>query len=194
MSKIYTFTHGRGRRTITYEKYSLEMARDLLDSIPDQAQRAVPRALKRAMIRGRYVAKSGVLDTYTIKSRDVDEFTKTFAYRDEAGFYMRSFQFSKERFKVRPTDPSTTGRNHKLVRVQIRKDGPMQKYEFAFKHQGHIFERVWVERLPLLFHRGPSLKGMVSGAKVADDVMEEMEKTFNERLEHEIDWALNGRK
>lgn len=192
MSASYIFRHGN--RKIKYEKYSLEMARDLLDSIPDQAQRAVPRALKRAMIRGRYVAKAGVLDTYTIKSRDVDEFTKTFAYREEAGFYMRSFEFSKERFKVRPTDPSTTGRNHKLVRVQIRKDSSMTTFSRVFKHNGHLFERVYDERLPLYFHRGPSLKGMVSGAEVADDVMEEMEKTFNERLEHEIDWALNGRK
>lgn len=181
-------------RRIHYERYNLKLARELLDSMPDKAKRAVPRALKRAMMRGRTVARQGVLDTYTIKRKDIDAFTRTYAYNDYAGFDMRSTMFSMERFKVRPTDRSTTGRNHKPVKAQIRKDRPIKTLSWTFKHNGHLFERRGDERYPLDFRRGPSLKGMVSGAEVADDVMEVMEKTFNERLEHEIDWALNGRK
>ena len=181
-------------RKIHYERYNLELARELLDSIPDKAKRAVPRALKRAMMRGRTVARQGILDEYTIKRKDIDAFTRIYAYNDYAGFEMRSTMFSMERFKVRPTDRSTTGRNHKLVKIEIRKGMGMTPYYWVFKHRGHIFERRGDERYPLDFLRGPSLKGMVSGSGVADDVMEVMEKTFNERIGHEIDWALNGRK
>lgn len=181
-------------RRIHYESYNLELARSLLDSIPDKAKRAVPRALKRAALSGRKVARQVILDTYNIKRKDIDAFTKTYAYSSQAGFSMRSTKFSMERFKVRPTDRSTTGRNHKLVKIEIRKGMGMTPYYWVFKHQGHIFERRGDARLPLDFLRGPSLKGMVSGSGVADEVMEVMEKTFNERIGHEIDWALNGRK
>ena len=181
-------------RYIRYEQYDLFLTNELLESIPDKAKRAVPRALKRAALSGRKVARQGILDTYNIKRKDIDAFTKTYAYSSQAGFSMRSTQFSKERFKVRPTDRSTTGRNHKLVKIEIRKGMGMTPYYWVFKHQGHIFERRGDERLPLDFHRGPSLKGMVSGAEVEDDVMEEMRETFNKRIGHEIDWALDGRK
>lgn len=161
-----------------YKQYDLFLTNALLESIPDKAKRAVPRALKRAALSGRKVTRQGILDTYTIKRKDIDAFTKTYAYSSQAGFSMRSTLFSKERFKVRPTDRNTTGRNHKLVKVQIRKDRPMEPFYFAFKHKGHIFQRYGDERLPLYFHRAPSLKGMVSAAVGEDEVLEEMQETF----------------
>ena len=174
---------------------SLERAEQYLAGVPGGAQKAVMRAMNRAIQGGATTAGREIAKAYTVK---VGQVRKTISIQRATKDNMTAIMTSKGRylsqasFQHRPQG-DTTGNKRKPVKVAIKK-GQMRNVERAFVWKGHIFQRVGAGRTPLDFLYGPSIPIMLSNDDVKNAVGDRISEDFEKRLEHETQRLLEGEK
>lgn len=170
------------------------------------AYRALNRTIDSAITQvGRIVPKS-----YSIKAREVKESFEGGIERPTlknltASITSRGHTLSMAHFPHTPKKPPAQKGKRYKVKVTIKKDGGQKVLNTSplpfvastgakspDKIQFNIFRREGEARLPIVVPRTLSIPQMITSDKVADQVQEQAVKKFNERLEHEIIWAMTS--
>lgn len=199
-SSSYTGDNLRGMVNVKFDEgatSALDRATKLLAGFPRGIEKATESALKRAGTRGNAMAAREVGKQYFLKSADFKKYTKSSQKVIKNGNEMavmlnfRGFHVPLIRFK---TSLTSSG----LIRTQVKKSesGEVLKHVFqAEMSSGHVglFERYGKDKLPIEQKFGPSVPQMMgANENLAGAVGEDIQKTFEERMEHEVNAILNG--
>ena len=200
MNSSYTGSDFRGMINVNLDNgaaSALDRATKLLAGFPDGVQKAAESALNRAGISGRAAAAREVGKQYYLKSSDFKKYTKSSQHVSRSGgditvsLNFRGFHVPLIRFKT-----VLTSSGHIRSQVLRNSSGDVLKHVFqAEMKSGHIglFERYGKSRLPIEQKFGPSIPQMMgANPELADAVGNDIEKTFAERMNHEILAAMNG--
>lgn len=201
MSSVYSGNNAQGMINVTLSEEAagstLDRATKLLAGFPDGIQKAAEAALKRAGTSGRATAAKEVGKQYYLSSGDFKKYTKSFQHVTKSGneitvsLNFRGYHVPLIRFKTSLTSAG-------LIRSQVKRSssGDILKHVFqAEMKSGHIglFERYGKLRLPIEQKFGPSVPQMMgTNTELADAVGKDIEKTFSERMEHEVLAVMNG--
>lgn len=176
---------------------ALDRATKLLTGFPDGVQKAAESALNRAGISGRAAAAREVGKQYYLRSSDFKKYTKSSQHVSRSGgditvsLNFRGFHVPLIRFKT-----ALTSSGHIRSQVLRNSSGDVLKHVFqAEMKSGHIglFERYGKSRLPIEQKFGPSIPQMMgANPELADAVGNDIEKTFAERMNHEVLAVMNG--
>lgn len=176
---------------------ALDRATKLLAGFPGGVQKAAESALNRAGISGRAAAAREVGKQYYLKSSDFKKYTKSSQHVSRSGgditvsLNFRGFHVPLIRFKT-----ALTSSGHIRSQVLRNSSGDVLKHVFqAEMKSGHIglFERYGKSRLPIEQKLGPSIPQMMgANPELADAVGNDIEKTFAERMNHEVLALMNG--
>ena len=176
---------------------SLERVSKLLAGVPDGVYRAVGSALKRAARHGLTVGMKIVSEEYAISQGELKARTRNIntVIKDAAGAYSITFGY---RGNVIPlikfdTKCGSDGRVH----TRVLRSNAQEALDNAFVTQvgGHtgVFEREGPERFPIRELFGPSaVQAFYAHEETTDKMDEEILKTYESRIEHEIMRVLNG--
>lgn len=200
MNSSYTGSDFRGIINVNLDNgaaSALDRATKLLAGFPDGVQKAAESALNRAGISGRAAAAREVGKQYYLKSSDFKKYTKSSQHVSRSGgditvsLNFRGFHVPLIRFKT-----ALTSSGHIRSQVLRNSSGDVLKHVFqAEMKSGHIglFERYGKSRLPIEQKFGPSIPQMMgANPELADAVGNDIEKTFAERMNHEILAVMNG--
>lgn len=201
MSSSYSGSDFRGMINVTLSEdgaaSALDRATKLLAGFPNGIEKAAESALKRAGTSGRAAAAREVGKQYHLKTTDFKKYTKSNQHVSKSGtditvsLNFRGFHVPLIRFKT-----SLTGSG--LIRSQVKRNssGDILKHVFqAEMKSGHIglFERYGKSSLPIEQKFGPSVPQMMgANTELADAVGKNIEKTFEEQMEHEVLAVMNG--
>lgn len=208
------------KQDITVDTKKLDRLTIELKGFEDKVGLAAYRALNRTIDGtitqvGRIVPKS-----YAIKPTEVKESFKGGIKRPtvkdlNASITSWGHTLSLAHFPHTPTKPPVTrmgfgagggvaGRAYK-VKVTIKKDGGRKTLNTSplpfiastgarspDKTQFNVFRREGKSRLPIVVPRTLSIPQMITNTKVADQIQEQAAQKFEERLEHEIIWAMTS--
>lgn len=169
----------------------IEKAVRMLDGIPGASDKAVARALNRALASGRTAGVREASKLYTAKQSDIRadfKDTKRASARDlSAGISGRGSNLPLTKFLYKPRK-DTTGANRAPVYAAVRKGGvkSLGGRAFVWEEIGNIFMRLGDTRLPIKKLTGPSIPGLLSNEQVADAVVDKLAETAEKRLAHEI--------
>lgn len=178
-------------------EYGLDRAAKLLAGISNGVYRAVGSAIKRAAQHGLTVGMRIVSEEYAISQGELKSKTKNIntVVKDGAGVYSVTFGY---RGNVIPlikfdTKIGVDGR----VQTRVLRSNARETLDQAFAAQmgGHtgIYEREGPERLPIKELFGPSaVQAFYAREETTDKMNDEIVKTYEERIEHEIMRLLNG--
>lgn len=158
-----------------------------------QYQAAVMRAMNRSALSGRQEAVSAIRDGYRVKANVVRRhFTITKAHLDEleALVSAKGNALPISAYAFRPK-ADTTGDKRKLVRVAIKKDGPLRPLPNAFVHNGQVYRRKGKASYPIELVYGPAIPMLADNDPVRDRVHERMIEAFSKRLDHEVERILD---
>ena len=176
---------------------SLDRVSKLLAGIPDGVYRAIGSALKRSARHGLTVGMKIVSEEYAISQGELKSRTKTIntIVKDSASSYQVTFGY---RGNVIPLIKFDTkfGADGK-VHTRVLRSSAQQTLENAFVTHvgGHtgVFEREGPERFPIRELFGPSaVQAFYAHEETTDKMDEEILKTYESRIEHEILRVLNG--
>lgn len=175
----------------------LDHATKLLAGFPDGVQKAAESALNRAGISGRAASAREVGKQYYLRSSDFKKYTKSSQHVSRSGgditvsLNFRGFHVPLIRFKT-----ALTSSGHIRSQVLRNSSGDVLKHVFqAEMKSGHIglFERYSKSRLPIEQKFGPSIPQMMgANPELANTVGNDIEKTFSERMNHEVLALMNG--
>lgn len=200
MNSSYTGSDFRGMINVNLDNgaaSALDRATKLLAGFPDGVQKAAESALNRAGISGRAAAAREVGKQYYLRSSDFKKYTKSSQHVSRSGgditvsLNFRGFHVPLIRFKT-----ALTSSGHIRSQVLRNSSGDVLKHVFqAEMKSGHIglFERYGKSRLPIEQKFGPSIPQMMgANPELADAVGNDIEKTFAERMNHEVLAVMNG--
>lgn len=200
MNSSYSGSDFRGMINVNLDNVAdsaLDRATKLLAGFPDGVQKAAESALNRAGISGRAAAAREVGKQYYLKSSDFKKYTKSSQHVSRSGgditvsLNFRGFHVPLIRFKT-----VLTSSGHIRSQVLRNSSGDVLKHVFqAEMKSGHIglFERYNKSRLPIEQKFGPSIPQMMgANPELADAVGNDIEKTFAERMNHEVLAVMNG--
>lgn len=167
-----------------------------LAGIPGGVQKAAASAMNRAAVSGRANAAREVGRNYTIKASDFKRYTQSSQHIQKSGnevsvgINFRGTHVPLIRFNTKITG---TG----LYKAQVRRDsaGDVLQHVFRAETKGYmgLFERTGPERLPIKQLMGPSVPQMMgANPKLANEISDNVRKTFEKRMEHEVVAILNG--
>lgn len=163
-----------------------------LGNMKYKAPMVIARALNRAAANAKSSASKKVRETYNVKSKDISSTIKILkANKNRLGAVVKSTGTKVSLIKFKVT-PKKRLKKQKKVKVAVKKDG-MKELNHAFIadiNGPKVFERVGKNRLPIKHLFGPSVPEMLGGKSVREFVEIESEKTFEKRLEHEINREL----
>lgn len=180
---------------VKLDEKALLRAERALSEVKGGADKAIARAMNRAVSMSRTQSGKLLTAAYTVKSGTVK---KDFHIRRAkpkdmvATLKVSGTKIPYKDFKIRPRN-DTTGKNIKPVKVEIRKGNPF-KVERGYVWQGNVFKRRGKSRLPVIKEQGPAVAQMLKQEKVLDEVIEGLEKNFSERLDHEVEYILSKSK
>lgn len=178
-------------------EYHLDRATKLLAGIPGGVYQAVGSAVKRSAQHGLTVGMKIVSQEYAIGQDQLKKYTKNIntVVNDGAGSYEVTFGY---RGNVIPliqfdTNIDRSGR----VATRVIKSSAKKILDHAFvahvgAHTG-IFERETEKRMPITEKFGPSaVQAFYVHEETVDEMNTEIIKTYESRIDHEIDRVLNG--
>jgi len=174
------------------EKMYIEVQRKL-GRFHKKAPNAISNSLNRAASNINKNVKKEVRKEYHIKSKDVGSTLKvTKASRSSLGAEVRSKGelIPLDRFKVSPK--TVNPKRKSPIKVAVKRDG-LKKVLGAFVldiNGKKVFERTGKSRLPIKRLFGPSVPQMIGNEEVHEEIHSEGLKTFNSRVEHEIERIL----
>lgn len=181
---------------IEVDKKDLKRVEKLLREVPGGSKRACVNASNRAFTRGKVVAKNETKKRYTIKPKDINQTLSikksTFARLDGA-LYSKAPISRLKQFKTYPT--TLPKRRPKMFRAEVikgaKKDLP--GVFLARMKSGHIgaFKRYSKASLPIGELPGPSIPYVIKSDEVSTEIQGEILKTFNARLDHEVNRLLD---
>lgn len=168
----------------------------LLSDVPDGAERAFTSAMGRALTRASTVASQEVRNTYAIKKKAIDEFTKTDIKKPTPSDVCGVVRFAGTQIPLykysltRPKEP-TPGMK---VRAGQKTATTFENAFIAKMKSGHlgIFERSNRGNLPIKEIMGSSMASMVGNENIMEKVQEETSKMLDQRIEQEVHRLLNG--
>ena len=200
MNSSYSGSDFRGMINVNLDNgadSALDRATKLLAGFPDGVQKAAESALNRAGISGRAAAAREVGKQYYLRSSDFKKYTKSSQHVSRSGgditvsLNFRGFHVPLIRFKT-----ALTSSGHIRSQVLRNSSGDVLKHVFqAEMKSGHIglFERYGKSRLPIEQKFGPSIPQMMgANPELANAVGNDIEKTFAERMNHEVLALMNG--
>lgn len=200
-NSTYTGDNLRGMINVTLSEdsaaASLDKATRLLAGFPGGIEKAAASALNRAATSGKASAAKEVGKQYYLKVSDFKKYTKSSqrVSRDGNGITVslnfRGFHVPLIRFK---TSLTSSG----LIRSQVKKSTNSEILKHVFQatmDSGHVglFERWGKSSLPIRQLFGPSVPQMMgANPELAGAVGTDIEKTFADRMEHEVLAVMNG--
>lgn len=178
-------------------EYHLDRATKLLAGIPGGVYRAVGSAIKRSAQHGLTVGMRIVAEEYAIGQDELKRNTRNInaIVKDGAGGYSVTFGYRGNVIPLIKFDTrfDRTGR----VSARVLRSNARQTLDRAFiarmrSHTG-VFERETEARLPIRELFGPSaVQAFYAREETVDKMHEEIHKTYENRIEHEIARVLNG--
>jgi len=175
----------------------LDRVTKLLAGIPGGVYRAVGSAIKRSAQHGLSVGMRIVSEEYAISQSELKKRTKNIntIVKDGAGSYTVTFGYRGNVIPLMQYD-TRIDRSGRVVTRVLRKN-VRQILDQAFiarvgNHTG-VFERETDERYPIRELFGPSsVQAFYNREETVDKMGEEIRKTYEYRIEHEITRVLNG--
>lgn len=186
------------RYNIKADEKTLNYARERLGDFQKQAPAAVARALNRATTNVNSNIKKEARQVYHIKAADIQKtLTRTRATKSRLGSEVRSTGgvIPLDKFKITPK--TVNPRRKTPIKAAVKKSGGPKAITGAFMADINgvkAFERVSEFRLPIRRLYGPSVPQMLENEQVADEINQLGQKTFDQRLEHEISRILEKGK
>lgn len=174
----------------------LKRIQKVLKEVPGGSKRACVSASNRAFTRGKVVAKNETKKRYTMKPKDINEtlsIKKSTYARLDGALYSKSPISRLKKFKTYPA--SIPKRRPKVLKVEVIK-GSKKELPGVFlarMKSGHIgsFKRYSKSSLPIAEMPGIPVPLMLKSDQVSEKVQDEILKTFNARLDHEVDRLLD---
>lgn len=183
--------------TVDVAESSLGRVTAILAGISGGVYKAVGSALKRAADAGKTGAKKAVTSEYAItqsqflsNTRNINHFVREADGSISVVFGFGGYVIPLTKFNTRI---DTGGR----IVTQVKRSNVAETLDHAFEaqmgpHKG-VYERIGVDRFPLIELYGPATTQMMySNENVLDAVEERMADTYEKRIEHEIDRVLAG--
>lgn len=175
----------------------LDRVTKLLAGIPDGVYRAVGSAIKRAAQHGLSVGMKIVSGEYAIGQGELKNRTKNIntIVKDGTGSYEVTFGYRGNVIPLIRFD-TRIDRSGRVV-TRVLRQNARQLLDRAFiarvgAHTG-VFERETDERFPIKELFGPSaVQAFYAREETVDKMDEEIRKTYEKRIEHEITRVLNG--
>ncbi len=177
---------------------SIDKAQRLLAGIPEGADKAIGRALKRAGTAGNAHTAKVIKQEYAIGSGDLKKYGKgTVRYSVSGGSSEVTITYRGTHIPLLRFDTSV-GKDGRVT-ARVKTGSGKTAFDHAFMatmpSTGHtgIFERETSKRFPVRELLGPSVPQMIDANEtVKEEIAEKIEKTFDERIDHEILAVLNG--
>jgi len=172
-----------------------DRARRLLAHLPGGVQRAMYRAINRAIVAARTSMSKQIRRKYKIPAKIVrPSFRVRKATRSKLGASLdgKGLRLPLAEFGPRPSEPGTGGAGKPDMRVKVRKDtGRAKPVPGGFiARQGLVARRKGKERTPLEFLYGPAVPQMAGNEDVLAGVEERAQAVLDKRLDHEVDFEL----
>lgn len=174
----------------------LQRVQRVLRDVPGGSKKACVNASNRAFTRGKVVAKNEMKRRYTLKTRDVNQtlsIKKSTYARLDGALYSRGPVSRLKQFKTYPANMPK--RRPKVFKAEVIK-GARKELPGVFlarMKSGHVgaYKRYSKKSLPIGEMPGPSIPYAIKSDKVSTEVQQEILKTFNARLNHEVDRLLD---
>lgn len=183
---------------ITIDEGKIKEVEKELGQYQSKARLALSRALNRAASNAKTNASKKVREKYVIKAKDINS-TITIS-KASSGNLNASVRSSGERiplikFKVSPSSPRPK-KPPKVLRVEVKKGGLKDLIgAFVANVNGNkVFKRTTSKRLPIQQLYGPAVPQMMGNQSVTEFITTEAKKTFDKRLDHEIQRIMGGNK
>lgn len=175
---------------------AIERAETMLAGVPKGAERAFSNAINRAVTFSKTKAFKEVRKVYTAKQSDLNSKTATKVQKASTGNLVGFVSFSGTKlplynFKVTPKEPG----KRKRVKVEVKKGGGATFDSAFIANLGRgpgVFERITSRRYPTEELMGLSAGQMVQNEVIIEQLSEEAQEKFNDRVIHEIERILNG--
>ena len=173
----------------------LKRVQRVLREVPGGSKSACVNASNRAFTRGKVVAKNETKKRYTIKPKDINKtlsIKKSTYARLDGALYSRGPISRLKQFKTYPAN--IPKRRPKVLKAEVIK-GSRKELPGVFLARlksGHVgaFKRYGKRSLPIREIPGPSIPYAIKSEKVSTEVHNEILKTFNTRLDHEVNRLL----
>lgn len=184
------------RLKVPYDE--LRRTRDLLQHVPQGAERATARAMNRTLEGARTEVVRSVTSTYIIRAADVREtitIDKASADKLQARLRSQGAVIGLQHFQHSPK-AATNPRPKVGIRVRVRKDSRASALPGTFIAGGRIgiFQRAGRDRLPLERRFGPAVPSMVGTVVEEQQIERQAGDRFIRELNHEIDYLLTKGK
>lgn len=182
---------------IEFTAAQMEKAERLLQHIPGGAQKALSRAMNRAIDSAKTEASRKARETYHVRHKDVLDtikVSKSSPSNLNAVVVSRGYVFALTKFQVTPKKPQPKRKKEIVVRVKRGEGGPIKRAFVTQLKSGHlgVFKRAGKARFPIEQFYGPSVPQMLGNVKVTDAVEQRAAAVMNDRLDHEIMRILEG--
>lgn len=178
-------------------EYNLDRATKLLAGIPGGVYRAVGSAIKRAAQHGLTVGMKIASEEYAIGQSELKSRTKHIntIVKDGTGSYEVTFGYRGNVIPLIRFDTKIDSSGRIATRVLRNRARQLLDHAFVARVGGHtgVFERETKARTPIKELFGPSaVQAFYAHEETVDKMDEEMNKTYEARIEHEIARVLNG--
>lgn len=179
------------------EDKKLDRAQKLLSGIPDGIYRAVGSALKRASQHALTIGMKIVSEEYAIGQNQLKSNTRNIntIIKDGKGSFEVTFGYRGNVIPLIRFD-TQVGKDGN-VSARVLRSNSRKSIDHAFianvnSHRG-VYERESGSRLPIRELYGPSaVQAFYAREETVDKMDEEIRKTNDSRIEHEISRVLNG--
>jgi len=183
---------------ITIDAIKFKEVEQALGEYKNKAPIALSRAINRAASNAKTNASKKAREQYNIKAKDINATIKiTKANKGSLGAIVKSTgeRIPLIKFKVSPSNPKPKN-PPKVLRVEVKKGG-LKEIVGAFVSNvngNKVFIRTSSARLPIQQLFGPAVPQMLGSNSIKEFVENEATKTFDQRLDHEIQRMLGGNK
>lgn len=169
----------------------------LLAGIPDGVYRAVGSAIKRSAQHGLTVGMKIVAEEYAITQGELKQRTRNINTVEKVGLgsYEVTFGYRGNVIPLIRFDTRINQEGRVSARVLRTNARAALDNAFVATVNGHtgVFEREGASRLPIKELFGPSaVQAFYARESTGDKMEEEIRKTYEGRIEHEITRVLNG--
>jgi hypothetical protein len=173
----------------------MERLEAALSETPEKIPRAASRAINRAAYTARTEAARKAREEYVVRHGEVINTIKIYPANEgdlSASVISKGSVVPLIKFKVSPKTPQPKRKKPLTAMVKRGEGGPIARAFTAQMKSGYIgvFQRVQKPRLPIRQLYGPSIPQMIGSEKVSQWVEEKAQEKLSERLEHEINRAL----
>jgi hypothetical protein len=164
-----------------------------LNNIQKNAPRAINSALNRSVTYLRQAVVRQVTQEYSVKQpvvRKAIQLTKSTVSSLSAQAVVSGSPIPLVKFDITPRRPLKTSNKRQLM-AKVTKNGAQKPIKKGFVQKtkaGYLgaFYRATDKRYPLKQFYGPSIPQMAQNSLVVDQVQQQTEKYYFQRLEHEV--------